>query len=74
MATSTLDGYLTVSEDGQTFVDDGTHGTKFTDRDANNNVIGEFTVDATMPPVMGVRVEAWNVPFPDATPEASPTS
>jgi hypothetical protein len=70
-ATSTLDGYLTVSEDGQTFVDDWTHGTKFTDRDANNNVIGEFTGDGTLPPVTGVRVSVWDVPFPESSPSAA---
>ena len=74
IGTSTLDGYLTISEDGQTFVDDWTHGTKFTDRDANFNVIGEFTGDADTPPVTGTRVAVWDVPFPapTATPEATP--
>ena len=72
IGTSTLDGYLTVSEDGQTFVDDWTHGTKFTDRDAHFNVIGEFTGDANTPPVRGLRIAAWNVPFPAPTPEATP--
>jgi hypothetical protein len=72
--TSTLDGYLTVSEDGQTFVDDWTHGTKFTGRDANNNVIGEFTGGDNPSPVKGLRIAVWNVPFPPptATPEATP--
>ena len=74
IGTSTLDGYLTVSEDGQTFVDDWTHGTKFTDRDANNNLIGEFTGGANPQPVRGLRIAVWNVPFPapTATPEATP--
>ncbi len=70
--TSTLDGYLEASEDGQSWTDDGTHGTTFTDRDPNNNVIGDFTIDPSMPPVTAVRLKVWDAGmFPVATPAAA---
>jgi hypothetical protein len=74
--TSTVDGYLEASEDGQGWTDDWTHGTKFTDRDAAGNVIGEFTGDASTPPVTAIRLKVWDSGvFAVATPAAgTPTT
>jgi hypothetical protein len=69
--TETIDGYLEVSADGQSWVDDWTHGTKVTDRDATNTVVSEFVGDASFPPITGTRIEVGNVGFSAAaTPEA----
>ncbi len=71
--TTTLDGYLEVSDDGQRWTDDLSHGSTFTDRDAGGAVTGEFVLDPSMPPATGLRIGVRNVPFPKAT-QATPAA
>jgi hypothetical protein len=73
LGTFTLEGYPEVSEDGRTFLDDGTRA-KATVRDANNTVTfeaggGEGEAPMT-PPVPARRIQAGDAGFPEGTPTA----
>lgn len=69
--TFTLDAYPEVSEDGQTWIDDGTQ-VKATLRDATNTVTavlgGGGDQPPITPPVMGIRMSPGPITFPP-TPE-----
>jgi hypothetical protein len=66
VGTVTIDGYPTVSEDGQTLLDDNPESGP-TIRDATGNVINELRGG---PPVTGVRMGVGSPGFPEASPVA----
>jgi hypothetical protein len=66
--TSTVDGYPVVSEDGQTFIDDGSK-VLVTIRDPAGAIVQQFP-GAGGRPVTGMRMGPSNPGFPTATPEA----
>jgi hypothetical protein len=73
LGTFTLEGYPEVSEDGLTFVDEGTMA-RVTVRDANNVITmqaggGQGAAPIT-PPVHARRMQIANPGFPEATPVA----
>lgn len=69
-----IDGYPTVSEDGQTLSDDWTKS-YITIRDANDEVINEIRDDGTTPHIAGVRLAVGQVVFPPLhEPAATPES
>ncbi len=70
----TVDGHPMVSEDGQTFIDDGSLNT-VTIRDAAGAVVFVVPDAAAGRPVTATRMGAGQPGFPDGTPEAAtPTS
>ncbi len=75
--TLTIDGYLDVSEDGQTFIDDGPE-TTLTYRDAVNAVVAVITPyqegDGSIPPVTATRMKPGAPGFPAATSAAATPS
>jgi hypothetical protein len=77
LGTLTIDGYLDVSEDGQTFVDDAPE-TTLTYRDAAGNVVQAITPFATgggdIQPVRGYRMAVGAPGVPAATPGAATPS
>jgi hypothetical protein len=69
IGTITIDGYPVVSEDGQSFIDDGSQGS-VTIRDAAHQVVETMTEPPT---VTGVRMAVGSPGFPEeaaATPSA----
>ena len=70
LGSLTIDGYLQLSEDGQTFVDDWTLGTTLTYRDTAQNVVASFPVDPSFPPLVGTRMRVGAPGFPAGTPTA----
>jgi hypothetical protein len=66
--TTTIDGYPVVSEDGQTFIDDGSKAI-VTIRDSSGAIIQEIT-GVFARPVTGMRMGPGVPGFPMATPEA----
>lgn len=69
IGTITIDGYPVVSEDGQSFIDDGSQGS-VTIRDAAHQVVETITEPPT---VTGVRMAVGSPGFPEeaaATPSA----
>jgi hypothetical protein len=70
LGTFTLDAYPEVSEDGRSFLDDGTQ-VHFTFRDATNTIVqevgGESGAQAATPPVHAMRMQVGNPGFPDGT-------
>jgi hypothetical protein len=72
--TVTIDGHPTVSEDGQTLVDDSPE-TTVTIRDAAGAVVNVITGADLGPPATGVRMGVGAPGFPEGTPEtATPTA
>jgi hypothetical protein len=74
IGTWIIDGYPTVSEDGQTLSDDWTRS-YITIRDANDEVLQEIRDDGTTPHIAGVRLAPGALVFPPlhaaaATPES----
>jgi hypothetical protein len=74
IGTWIIDGYPTLSEDGQTIGDDWSRSS-ITVRDANDEVINEIRDDGTTPPIVGLRLTPGEVVFPPlhasaATPES----
>jgi hypothetical protein len=75
LGTLTIDGYLDVSEDGQTFIDDAPE-TTLTYRDAAGAIIAAITPfrgDGPITPVTGTRMIVGAPGIPLGTP-AAPTS
>lgn len=68
VGTVTVEGHPTVSEDGQTFVDDDPE-TTVTIRDPLGNIVQVIPGDAS-PPVYGTRIGVGSVVYPAATPAA----
>lgn len=70
----TIDGYPEVSEDGQTFIDDGSKSTA-TIRDATGAILGQFPAVGARP-VTAIRMGPGKPGFPDiaATPAATPAA
>jgi hypothetical protein len=66
--TTTVDGYPLVSEDGQTFIDDGSK-VMVTIRDPAGAIVQQFP-GAGSRPVTGMRMGPSKPGFPAATPEA----
>jgi hypothetical protein len=70
LGTVTRDAYPEVSEDGRSFLDDGTQ-VHFTFRDATNTIVqevgGESGAQAATPPVHAMRIQVGNPGFPDGT-------
>jgi hypothetical protein len=72
LGSVTVDGYPEVSEDGQTFVDDGSK-VMITIRDATGTMVQEVS-GAGAPPVTGIRMAPGNPEFPNgAAAAATPT-
>jgi hypothetical protein len=73
LGTFTLEGYPEVSEDGLSFVDEGTRA-RVTIRDANNVITmqagGGEGAEPITPPVHARRMRIANAGFPEATPVA----
>ena len=70
---STVEGYPSVSEDGQTLHDDLSQ-VKITNRDADGVIVEEIS-PAGAPPVVAYRMTVGSPGFPEATPEAgTPTT
>jgi len=70
----TVDGHPMVSEDGQTFIDDGTLNT-VTIRDAVGNVVLVIADAAAARPVTGTRMGVGAPGFAEGTtPAATPTA
>ena len=69
LGTITIDGYPVVSEDGQSFIDDGSQGS-VTIRDATHQVVETITEPPT---VTGVRMAVGAPGFPEAA-AATPSS
>ncbi len=70
LGTVTIDGYPTVADDGQTFVDESPDA-KITVRDAANAEVMVIGGDGSTPPVTSVRVKPGAVVFPAGTPAAA---
>ncbi len=74
LGTFTLDAYPEVSDDGQSFLDDGTQ-VRFTFRDANNTIVQEVggggDAQAATPQVHARRMQVGDPGFPEAMPAAS---
>ncbi len=70
LGSLTIDGYLELSEDGQTFVDDWTLGTTLTYRDTTQTMVASFPVDPSFPPLVGTRLRVGAPGFPAGTPTA----
>ncbi len=73
IGTWIIDGYPTVSEDGQVLSDDWSRS-YITVRDANDELLNEIRDDGTTPHIAGVRLTPGNLVFPPlhasaATPE-----
>jgi hypothetical protein len=72
----TIDGYLDVSEDGQSFIDDGPE-TTLTFRDTANAIVAVIKPyeagDGSVPPVTAIRMVVDDPGFPEATMEGTPT-
>ena len=74
LGTVTIDGYPSVADDGQTFVD-ASPDAKITIRDATNAEVTVIGGDGSTPPVTSVRVKPGAVVFPQGTPTAgTPTA
>lgn len=74
----TIDGYLDVSDDGQSFIDDGPE-TTLTFRDAANTIVAVIKPyeagDGSVPPVTAVRMAVDAPGFPEGTGgEATPAA
>lgn len=69
LGTTTVDGYPMVSEDGQTFIDDGSRVT-VTIRDPAGAVVQTIPPSTGGRPVTGTRMSPGNPGFPAATPAA----
>ena len=73
LGTVTVDGYPEASEDGQTFVDDGSR-VLITVRDPAGAVVAQFP-DTSGRPVTGTRMGVGSPGFPEGTPvAATPTA
>jgi hypothetical protein len=74
LGTFTLDAYPEVSDDGQSFLDDGTQ-VHFTFRDATNTIVQEAGggggAEAATPQVHALRMQVGNPGFPEGVPAAS---
>jgi hypothetical protein len=70
LGTLTIEDYLELSEDGQTFVDDWSHGTTLTYRDTAQNVVDSFACPCDFPPLVGTRMRVGAPGFPAGTPTA----
>jgi hypothetical protein len=70
LGSLTIDGFLELSEDGKTFVDDWTLGTTLTYRDTAQNVVETFAVPSEFPPLIGTRMRVGAAGFPAGTPTA----
>jgi hypothetical protein len=68
--TVTIEDYLDLSEDGQTFIDDWSHGTTLTYRDTAQNVVDSFACPCDFPPLVGTRMRVGAPGFPAGTPTA----
>jgi len=68
LGTTTVDGYPMVSEDGQTFIDDGAR-VMITTRDPAGAVVQQFP-DPRDRPVTVTKMSPGNPGFPEGTPEA----
>lgn len=66
LGTVTIQGFPTVAEDGQTFVD-ASPESKITIRDAANAQVAVIGGDGSTPPVTSVRVTPGGFTFPEAT-------
>jgi hypothetical protein len=74
IGTWIIDGYPTVSEDGQTLSDDWAKSF-ITIRDANDEVINVIRDDGTIPPIASVRLTPGELVFPPLhAPAATPES
>lgn len=73
--TITVDGYPEASEDGQTFMDDGSR-VMVTIRDAAGAIIEQImpTGEPVGRPVTGVKMRVGAPGFPESSPAATPTS
>lgn len=73
--TITIDGYPEASEDGQTFIDDGSR-VMVTIRDPSGTIVQQImpTGKPEGRPVTGVRMAVGNPGFPESSPAATPTS
>jgi hypothetical protein len=69
LGTTTVDGYPEVSEDGQTFIDDGSR-VLVTIRDPSGAIVQQFP-GAGSRPVMGTRMGGGSPGFPAGTPAAA---
>lgn len=70
LGTLTIDDYLDLSDDGQTFVADWSHGSTLTYRDTANAVVASFEVDPSFPPLTATRMRVGAPGFPEGTPTA----
>jgi hypothetical protein len=70
LGTLTIDDYLDLSDDGQTFVADWSHGSMLTYRDTANVVVASFAVDPSFPPLTATRMRVGAAGFPAGTPTA----
>ena len=74
LGTFTLDAYPEVSDDGQSFLDDGSQ-VHFTFRDATNTIVQEAGggggAEAATPQVHARRMQVGNPGFPEGMPAAS---
>lgn len=70
LGTLTLDGHPTVSEDGQSFEDQGT-ANLVTIRDATNAIVAEIAGGSPQP-ARGYRMAPGNPGFPEGASEATP--
>lgn len=68
VGTTTTDGYPVVSDDGETFYDDGTK-VRVTIRDAAGTVTLVLGEDGKLPPVWGTRMRPGKPGFPNAKPQ-----
>jgi hypothetical protein len=77
LGTRTRDAYPEVSDDGQTFRDDGTQ-VRITVRDATNTIVNEAgggSAEAATRQVHAIRMQVGNPGFPEAAPGAgTPTT
>jgi hypothetical protein len=74
LGSVTIDGFPLVSDDGQTFIDDGSLVT-VTIRDAAGAVLQVVPPGTPARPVTAIRMSVGSPGFPEATPEAgTPTS
>jgi len=72
--TFIIDGYPSVSDDGQTVGDDWARS-YITIRDASDEVVNEIRDDGTTPPIAGVRLTPGELVFPPLhAPAATPES
>ncbi len=69
LGTTTVDGYPEVSEDGQTFIDDGSR-VLVTIRDPSGAIVQQFP-GAGSRPVTGTRMGVGSPGFPEGTPAAA---